>query len=101
MTAMEVYSMSVDPSLARDLRRTFWKHTNAQALQTKKAVLDVFKSHKSTKPFSQKGFRRFADDLIQRVPASSLILTKLEGRRQFVACIVSGPPGRSPLKRMA
>lgn len=79
--------MIVDPSRARGLRQAFWKHTSKQAVQTQKALTDVVARHKPNTPFSQKGFRRFASDLIQLIPASSLVLTKLEGRRQFVACM--------------
>src|SRR5258708_6998910 len=79
--------MIVDPSLARGLRQAFWKHTSEQAAQTRKALAEVIARHKPNMPFSQKGFRRFVSDLIQLIPASSLVLTKLDGRRQFVACM--------------
>ena len=61
--------MIVDPSLARGLRQAFWKHTSEQAVQTQQALAEVVTRHKPNVPFSQKGFRRFASDLIQLIPA--------------------------------
>ena len=79
--------MIVDPSLARALRQAYWKYTNDQATQTQKELAEVIARHKPQMPFSQKGFRRFAAELSQRIPKSGLAVNKLEGRRQFVACL--------------
>lgn len=79
--------MIVDPSLAKGLRKSFWRYTRDCAKESSLALIAIKARHWAHRPFSQKSFRRFVNEVLQNAPASTLVLTKLEGRRQFVACI--------------